>query len=100
MYPLAAGFGFESVPLRKTPVSLFVVGNIAVEHSDHVLAEVETEAKKVLGSFGTKEYDALGTANIPNDAHLNRVLEQMGVLYATRPLFGSEASQVVMAGPC
>jgi hypothetical protein len=59
MYPLAAGFGFDSVPLGTTPVSkvetplpLFVVGNIAAEHTNRLLAKIETEAKKVLGSFG------------------------------------------------
>jgi hypothetical protein len=78
MYLLAAGFDFESVPLGTTPVSkvetllpLFVVGPIAVEHADHFLAEVETEAERVLGSFGPREYDALGVANISNGGHLN-----------------------------
>jgi hypothetical protein len=53
MYPLAAGFGFDSVPLGMTPVSkvetplpLFAVGNVAVKHGDHLLAENETEAGK------------------------------------------------------
>jgi hypothetical protein len=82
MYPLVAGFSFESVPLGmnpmskvETPLPLFVVRNIATEYVAHVLAEVETEAEKVLWSFGPKEYDALCTANIPNGGHLNRVLE-------------------------
>jgi hypothetical protein len=85
MYSLAAGFGFESVPLGTTPVSkvdtplpLFAVGNVAREYTTRILAEVETEAEKVLGSFRPKEYDALCTVNIPNGGHLNRVLEQMG----------------------
>jgi hypothetical protein len=99
MYLLAAGFGFESVPLGmisvskvETPLPLFVVGNIAAEHVDHVLVEKETEAKKVLGSFGPKEYDTLCMAIIPNGGRLNWVLEQMGVSYAPCPLPGSEAS--------
>jgi hypothetical protein len=48
MYPLAASFGFESVPLRMTPVlkvegplPLFFMGTIAAEHADHFLVEVE-----------------------------------------------------------
>jgi hypothetical protein len=61
MYLLAVGFGFESMPLGmtpgskvETPLPLFVVGNVVVEYTAHVLAEVETEAKKVLGSFRPK----------------------------------------------
>jgi hypothetical protein len=53
MYPLAAGFGFDSVPLGMTPVSkvetplpLFAMGNVAVKHGDRLLAENETEAGK------------------------------------------------------
>jgi hypothetical protein len=89
MYLLAAGFGFESVPPGMTPVSrvetplpLFAMGNVAAEHAAHVLAEIETEAETVLGSFRPKEYDALCMENIPNGGHLNWVLEQMGVTYA------------------
>jgi hypothetical protein len=62
IYPLTAHFGFESVPLKTTPVlkvetplPLFVVGTIAVEHVDHFLMEVETEAERVLGSFEPRE---------------------------------------------
>jgi hypothetical protein len=100
MYLLVAGFGFESVPLGMTPVlkvetplPLFTVGNVAVEYAARVLAEVAMEAEKVLGSFWPKQYDALCMLNIPNAGHLNRVLEQMGVPYAPRPLLGSDASQ-------
>jgi hypothetical protein len=50
----------------------------------------------LLGSFGPKEHDALRLTNIPNDGCLNRVLEQMGVSYAPRPLPGSEASQAAI----
>jgi hypothetical protein len=78
MYSLAIGFGFESVPLGTTPVSkvetplpLFVVGTVAAGHADQVLAKIETEAERVLGSFGPREYDALRMANIPNSGHLN-----------------------------
>jgi hypothetical protein len=88
MYLLTAGFGFESVPLGmtlmsrvETPLPLFVVGNVVVEHADRVLAERETEVKKVLESFGLKGRDALKLVNILNGDHLNRVLEQMRVSY-------------------
>jgi hypothetical protein len=100
MYPLAAGFGFEKVPVGTTPVSkveiplpLFSVGTIAAEHANRVLAEVEMEAERVLGSFRPREYDALVAVNVPNRGRLNRVFEQMGVPYAPRPLPVSKASQ-------
>jgi hypothetical protein len=103
MYPLVAGFGLDSVLLGMTPVSkvetplpLFTVGNVAVEHADHLLAEIETEAKKVLGSFEPKEYDALCMVKILNGSRLNRVLEQMGVPYASRPLPVTEASHATI----
>jgi hypothetical protein len=96
----AASFGFESVPLGTTLVSkvesslpLFVVGTIVVEHVDRFLAEVETDTKKLLGSFGLREYDVLKVANIPNGGRLNHVLEQMGVPYFPCPDPGSAASQ-------
>jgi hypothetical protein len=101
IFPLAASFGFESVPLGTTPMSkveppllLFAVGTIVVEHADHFLAEVEMETKEVLGSFGLREYNALRVANIPNDGCLNHVLEQMGVPYflALHPHIGPVGS--------
>jgi hypothetical protein len=71
IYPLAASFGFESVPLGMTPVlkvetplPLFIVGTIVVEHVDQFLVKVETEARRVLGSFRPREYDALRVTNI------------------------------------
>jgi hypothetical protein len=76
----------------ETPLPLFTVWNVAAEYATCVLAEVEMEAEKVLGSFGPKEYDALCMVNIPNGGHLNRVLEQMGVSYASHPLPSSDAS--------
>jgi hypothetical protein len=67
----------EMTPVWKveTPLPLFAMGTIAVEHADHFLAEVETKTKKVLGSFGLREYDALRVANIPNGGRLNHVLK-------------------------
>jgi hypothetical protein len=82
IYSLAVSFGFESVPLGMTPMSkaeiplpLFAIGTIAVEHVDHFLVEVETEAERVLGSFGPRQYDALRVVNILNDGRFNHVLE-------------------------
>jgi hypothetical protein len=73
MYLLAATFGFENVALVTTPVLkveaallLFAVENVAGEHANRVWVEIETEAERVLGSFGLKEYDTLRAANIPN----------------------------------
>jgi hypothetical protein len=54
------------VLMVETPLPLFVVGDVAAEHADSVLAEIEMESKKVLGSFGPKEHDALRIANISN----------------------------------
>jgi hypothetical protein len=65
----------------ETPLPLFDVGRVSVEHAERVLAEVETETEKVLGSSGPREYDALVLANIPNGSHLNHVFEHMGVPY-------------------
>jgi hypothetical protein len=70
--------------------------NIAGEHADCVLVEIETEAKRVLGSFGPKEYDTLRAANILNGGHFNRVLGQLRVSYAPRPVPSSLASQAAL----
>jgi hypothetical protein len=59
----------------RPPLQLFAVGAIVVAYASHVLAKVETEAEKVLGSFGPREYDALVAVNIPNGGRLNRVFE-------------------------
>jgi hypothetical protein len=66
-----------ATPMSKvdTPLPMFAVGNVATEHTDRLLAEIEMEAEKVLGSLGPKEYDALSMANISNGGRLNRVLE-------------------------
>jgi hypothetical protein len=67
------GFRFGKVPVGMTPMSkvetplpLFTMGTIAVEHASRVLAEVQTEAERVLGSFGPRECDAIVVANILN----------------------------------
>jgi hypothetical protein len=64
-----------------------------VEVASHVLAEVETEAVRFLGSFIPREYDAVMAVKLLNGGHLNCVLEQMGVAYGPRLLPGSDASQ-------
>jgi hypothetical protein len=63
--------GITPVSKVETPLPLFAVGTVAVEHVDRVLAEIETEAKRVLGSFRPREYDALRMVNILNDDRLN-----------------------------
>jgi hypothetical protein len=100
MFPLASGFGFKNVLIGMTPVSkvwasllLFPVEPVAVEDISRVLAKVETEAKRFLGTFGLREYDEVMVAKLPNGGHLNCVFEQMGVAYVSCPFPGSEASQ-------
>jgi hypothetical protein len=100
IYPLAASFGFKSVPLGTTPMSkvqtplpLFAVGTIAVEHAGCFLTEVKKEAERVLGSFGPREYDSLLVANIMYDSRLNHIHEQMGVPYFPCPQPGFTSSQ-------
>jgi hypothetical protein len=84
MYHLAVGFGFHGMVVDTTPVSkvwmplpLFPIGVIPARDVSRVLAEVETEAERFLGSFGSKDYDALSSAKLPNGGCLNRVFEQM-----------------------
>jgi hypothetical protein len=55
----------------QAPLLLIAVESVAAEHTDRVLAEIETEAEKVLGSFRPKEHDALRMANILNGGRLN-----------------------------
>jgi hypothetical protein len=86
MYPLASGFGFRGVTVGTTPVlkvptplSVFPMEVVSVDGASRILVEIETEAKRILGSFG-----------------LNRIFEHMGLAYAPwllpqdRSLLGSE----------
>jgi hypothetical protein len=98
MYPLASGIGFKGVTIGMTHVSkdwtllpVFPVGAVSTEGASCLLAEVETEAERILGSFRLKEYDALSTVNLPNGGHLNHIFEQIGLAYAPRPLPWTEA---------
>jgi hypothetical protein len=70
----------------QTPLPVFPMGAVSVENASRLLAEVQTEAERILGSFVLKDYDALSMANLPNGGRLNHVFEQMGLAYAPRPL--------------
>jgi hypothetical protein len=72
---------------------LFLIETVSVDNSRCVLAEVQTEAKRILGSFELNEYDALKIVNLPNGGHLNHFFEQMGVAYAPRLLPRTKAFQ-------
>jgi hypothetical protein len=99
MYPLASSFGFRDVMVGMTAVSkvktqlpLFPVELASTEGAGCFLVNVKVDAERVLGSFRLMEYNALVTAKLPNNGRLNRVFEQMGILYAPHPLSGTEAS--------
>jgi hypothetical protein len=101
MYPLASRFGFRDVTIGttavskvETPLTVFLVEPVSMEDVGRFLVKVEMDAKKILGSFRPKEYDALVTAKLLNNGHLNRVFEQMGIPYTPCPLHGTEASPV------
>jgi hypothetical protein len=98
MYPLAAGFSFKSVPVGTTIMSkvdfLTVVrcGDYCCGARRSFLAKVEMNARRVLGSFEPREYNALAMANILNIGHLNRVFNRWwfsmlpALLLALKPL--------------
>jgi hypothetical protein len=82
MFPLASGFGFKDMTIGMTPVlkiqtplSLFPVESVSAEDAARVLAEVETEAKRFLGSFSLRDHDTLMTVKLPNGGRLNHVFE-------------------------
>jgi hypothetical protein len=82
MYPLASSFGFRSVTIGMTPMSmvwtplpLFPIEVVSMETADRVLVEFEMETKKILGCFRPKEHDALKTAKLWNGGRLNRMFE-------------------------
>jgi hypothetical protein len=102
MYPLASSFSFREVTIDTThvskvwtPLPLFPVEAVSVENSSHVLAEVEIEVERIIGSFGPKEYDAFTKAKLPNGDCLNHVFENMGLAYAPCLLPGTEAFHAV-----
>jgi hypothetical protein len=80
MYPIATSFGFSGVIIdtmlvSKVQMSLLLspIETVSAENGHRVLGEVETEAKRILGSFRPKEYDALKMADLPNGGRLNLV---------------------------
>jgi hypothetical protein len=98
MYPLSASFGFRNVVAGvtvvsrvETPLPIFPMETILVEGASHFLEMMETNAEKVLGSYGPREHDACMVMKLSNDGHLNRVFEQMGIPYGPRPLPGTDA---------
>jgi hypothetical protein len=70
------------------------VGPISVENVHHYLAKVETDAERILGSYGPKEHDACVAMKLPNDGRLNRVFKQMRVAYTPCPMSGTDAFAV------
>jgi hypothetical protein len=102
MYPLSSGFNFRDVAISMTAMSkvetalpVFPVEAIPTESANRFLAKVETNAKKLLGSYVPREHDVCVLAMLPNGGHLNQVFEEMGVPYAPRPLSGTEAFTAV-----
>jgi hypothetical protein len=96
MYPLASSFDFRDMTICttvvfkvETPLPLFPVEPVSTEDAGHFLAKVETDAEKILGSFGPKGHDVLMTVKLLNDGCLNRVFEKMGLPYALHPLSGT-----------
>jgi hypothetical protein len=80
MYPIATSFGFSGVIIdtmlaSKVQMSLLLspIETVSAENGRRVLVEVETEAKRILGSFRPKEYDALKMADLANGGRLNLV---------------------------
>jgi hypothetical protein len=98
MYPLLLGFSFKDVTTGVTtmsrvevPLPIFPVELISAKNIGCFLAKVEMDAERIFGSYRTKEHDACMAAKRPNNGHLNRVFEQMGVPYAPRLLLSTDA---------
>jgi hypothetical protein len=100
IYPLASGVGFRGVTIGTTPMSkvptplpILPVEAVSEESASRILTEVETEAQRILGSFGSKEYDVFSMAKLPNGGHLNHIFEQMLLAYTLWQLPETEAFQ-------
>jgi hypothetical protein len=85
VYPLSAGFGFKNVATGttvvskvETPLPVFPMEAVSTEVVDRFLATVETNAEKILGSYGPREHEACMIAKLLNNGCLNWVFEQMG----------------------
>jgi hypothetical protein len=57
---------------------MFPVEAVSVEDVVHVLAELEMEVERILGSFRLREYDALQTVKLSNSGHLNHIFNRWG----------------------
>jgi hypothetical protein len=64
MYPLASDFSFRDVAIGTTtlskvemPLPVFPVEAILANGAHRFLAKVETNAEKILGSYGPKEHE-------------------------------------------
>jgi hypothetical protein len=102
--PLASGFGFKDVTMGimvvskvKTPLTVSPVELVSAEDVGCHLTKVETDAERILGSFGPKEHDALMTGKLLNGGRLNRVFEQMGISYVPLPLPGTRKHKADMS---
>jgi hypothetical protein len=83
MYPLASSFRFRDMTIGmivmskvQTPLPLFPIEVVSTKNTGHFLAKIETDAERILGTFGPKEYDALRMVKLLNGGHLNRVLSR------------------------
>jgi hypothetical protein len=80
MYHLTSSFSYRGVTIStthvlkvRTPLPVFLMEVVYAISVSCVLAEVETEADRILGSFGPKEHDALTMAKLPNGGHLYHI---------------------------
>jgi hypothetical protein len=80
MYRLTSSFSYRGVTISTTHVlkvrtllPVFLMEVVYAISVSCVLAEVEIEADRILGSFGPKEHDALTMAKLPNGGHLYRI---------------------------
>jgi hypothetical protein len=87
-----AGSDFEEVSdsgtvMSKVAVSLpkFLVAPIEGKSGSQFLVKVELDAEQILESYDPREHDAYVSVKLPNGGRLNRVFEQMGVAYVSRP---------------
>jgi hypothetical protein len=91
IWSLAGDVSFEHVKVGLTPVSKlkvplprFPLFREDGEDDASLLARVEQEARNIVGSYTRAEHEAC-VSGLPNNGHLNRVLELTGVAYGPRP---------------
>jgi hypothetical protein len=92
VWPLYAGVDFEHANVDLSPTSQLKVPlpNFPLSREDdeddtHLLARVEREARNIVGGYTRGEHEACITS-LPNNGHLNRVLEVAGVSYEPHPV--------------